>query len=64
MVLQFKIVIQKLIQEECRDFMEQMKSQWSTKVTKLVAYTLKERKFTIEEQLPLPGDLDKLSKHM
>jgi hypothetical protein len=54
----------KEIKEECRDLMQLFHNEWSQKVTKLARVALAERQYTIEQQLPVPDDLVKLSRYL
>ena len=52
------------IKGECRDLLELFANEWGQKVTKLARITLAERQLTIEQQLPHPDDLVKLSRYL
>ncbi|XP_038063286.1 uncharacterized protein LOC119733978 [Patiria miniata] len=50
--------------EECRDFMDLMQSEWSTRVTKLARVRLAERQYNLKQQLPKPDDLVQMNNFL
>ena len=50
--------------QESEDFIELMKIEWSTKVTKLARITLNERRSNMDKSLPEPEDIAKLHTYI
>lgn len=51
----------RLVKEECSDFMDLMTDEWGVRVTKLAQVTLTERMYNNAKELPEPADLKRLS---